>query len=408
MESERSRPPLSVEEFVARILEKRDPIWEKYVEEPHDRRLRRERNAGFNRPPMCEPDNPDDSRSEPHSSCVSPETEAFVARITGRPAPMDTAAFVAAITGADAPPPRPHRAQYLDEAHFNPDEPRDERGRWTTDGSRSSNDGRGLFSINDPIDDTPELSPERKAQLARVAAELDAMVAAGKISKKERDLRYELVKAALGHKMYFDNKQEPNPVHFEKRVTYVGGEEHEEFFLRPGQATAGIHDRVYGISGPGTGTGCVRGAQSLMLEAQAQLAKKLGKSAELDKAVTGKTLDDLYPDEQSSAYQGYTGDHKKGLDPNTFVPGDRVWMQNHRYIPGASVAGGQGSNVIYLGKDSGGVKQFVHMDGAKIETEDQMKGTVQRYTPDESLQDKRENYKFKERYSPKVAPYLGQ
>lgn len=71
------------------------------------------------------------------------------------------------------------------------------------------------------------------------------MVAAGKISKKERDLRYEGVKAALGHKMGFDTEQEPNPAHFEKRVTIVKGEPKATFHFESGQATVGIHDRVY-------------------------------------------------------------------------------------------------------------------------------------------------------------------
>jgi hypothetical protein len=69
---------------------------------------------------------------------VSPETEAFLARITGAPSRLDTAAFVAAITGrddpADASAPGPTS---FDEHHFNPNEPRDERGRWTTRGSDS-------------------------------------------------------------------------------------------------------------------------------------------------------------------------------------------------------------------------------------------------------------------------------
>jgi hypothetical protein len=101
MESDRSGPSLTVEELVARISEKRNPIWEKYVEEPNDRLRQRERDAGFNRRAASDRRDTDAPRSERRSVPVSPETEAFVARIYGRPAPIDTAAFVAAITGED-------------------------------------------------------------------------------------------------------------------------------------------------------------------------------------------------------------------------------------------------------------------------------------------------------------------
>ena len=100
------------------------------------------------------------------------------------------------------------------EANFNPNEPRDKRGRWTTDGRVAR---QGGHTVSD--DDTPYLSAGRKKQLARAAAELDAMLAAGKISKKERDLRYEGVKAALGHQMNFNANQPPNPKYFEERKT---------------------------------------------------------------------------------------------------------------------------------------------------------------------------------------------
>ncbi len=407
MEPERSRPPLSVEEFVARILEKRDPVWEHYVEEPRDRLRQRQRRAGLRIGPAGAPSDADDSRSQSQSSHALSATEAFVARITGRPTRLDTAAFVAAITGRDGPAGTPTSdAQYLDEAHFNPDEPRDERGRWTTDGSRSSNDGRGLFSINDPVDETPELSPERKAQFARAAAELDAMVAAGKISKKERDLRYELVKAALGHKMGFNAKEKPNPAHFEMRINSQGD---DEYYLKPGHVADAAHDRVYRISGIGSNTGCKQATRTLMLEAQAQLAKNLGKSAEFDKEAGGKSLAELYPDYMDSPLQAYTGD-SNGLDPKSFVPGDRVRMDNHKYSKAdGDPTGNEGSNVIYLGKDSNGDQQFLHMDGGSIEDLPHLKRTVRSYTLDPGRQDPNiDNYRFKERYRPRVAPSLGQ
>jgi hypothetical protein len=295
------------------------------------------------------------------------------------------------------------------ESNYDPAEPRDERGRWTTGGSsttigqgptRARAAAQGGHSVG--TDDTPELSPERKAQLARAAADLDAMVAAGKISKKERDLRYEGVKAALGHKMGFDNEQEPNPAHFEKRTKIVNGEPEDTFHLRPGQATVGIHDRVYRISDKGSNTGCTRAAQSIMLEAQAQSAKQEGKTTEFDDEVAGKTLPDLYPRRQDSPYQHYEGGYNNGdgLDPKTFVPGDRVWMQNHEFVKALDGPDYEGSNVIYAGKDENGVQRFVHMDCGTIIDEDRLKEQVQGYTKDKKRQDKVENYKFRERYTP--------
>jgi hypothetical protein len=161
-----------------------------------------------------------------------------------------------------------------------------------------------------------------------------------------------------------------------------------------------------------------------MLEAQAQLAKKEGKTGELDKAVVGRTLDDLYPRGENSPYQGYTGGDpqgtpakdSKGLDTKQFVPGDRVWMENHRWEPGVSIDGGQGSNVIYVGRNAAGEQAFAHMEPPDehstepgIETERQMRTTVRSYTPnspEHERQDKPENYKFQARYAPKVAPSI--
>ena len=227
------------------------------------------------------------------------------------------------------------------------------------------------------------------------------MVAAGKITKGERNLRYETVKAALGHKMGFDTEQEPNPDYFEKRTTIVDGKPKSTFHFRPGGATAGIHDRVYRISDVGSDTGCTRASQSIMAEGQTQLAKNEGKTPEFDKAVAGKTLPDMYPDKASSAYQGYSG-NPNGLDASKFLPGDRVWMQNHKFDGAKDETGYEGSNVIYAGKDADGARQYVHMDGGAIVDEGTLKGEVQGYTMDQGRQDKNlDNYRFKERYSPK-------
>jgi hypothetical protein len=314
------------------------------------------------------------------------------------------------------------------EANFNPNEPRDERGRWTTmryfvdpsDATGGAAPPTAPFPAH--IDTTPPpLSAERQAQLDRASRALDQLVKDGKISRQERDLRYEVARAALGHRMGYSATEKPSPAYFDEKKNSMGEDEHR---LRPGLVADGVYDRVYRISGVGSNTGCERASQMLMLEGQAQLAKKEGKSPDLDKEVAGKTLDDLYPAAKDSPYQAYTaGDprgtpenDRKGVDTGTFVPGDRVWMKNHRLEYGISIRGGEGSNVIYVGRNGAGEHAFAHMEPADlssrepgIETEKQMQTTVRSYTPSvpgHEGPDKPENYKFQARYAPKVAPSI--
>jgi len=328
------------------------------------------------------------------------------------------------------------------EANFNPNEPRDERGRWTGDGTASRtpatvhlpSDRSGVLAQVNPsaptgvhtttttpvsphIDTTPPpLSPARQTQRDRAGKELDQLVKDGKISRQERDLRYAGVRAALGHHMGFDNTEKPNPAYFEEKKNNKG---EDEYHLRPGLVADAAHDRAYRVSGVGSNTGCERASQTLMLEGQTQLAKAEGKGVEFDKEVGGKTLDDLYPRGRDSAYQKYTGGDpegtpekdRKGLDTSTFVPGDRVWMENHRRFEPGTIAGGQGSNVIYSGRNAAGEQVFAHMEPLHagdtepwIETEKGMRSTVRSYTPNRP--DDEKNYKFERRYAPTVAPSL--
>ncbi len=75
-----------------------------------------------------------DSESE-----LSPELEAFLEAVTGRPSRARTEAFLAAIRGEGYPAgDASFAAAGLSEQNFNPDEPRDERGRWTTGGAGPS------------------------------------------------------------------------------------------------------------------------------------------------------------------------------------------------------------------------------------------------------------------------------
>ena len=67
---------------------------------------------------------------------ASPSHDEFLAAILGEDDPADTAAFVATILGECEPASTAMFADVLRE--YNPDEPRDERGRWTTGGTSSA------------------------------------------------------------------------------------------------------------------------------------------------------------------------------------------------------------------------------------------------------------------------------
>jgi hypothetical protein len=98
--------------------------------------------------------------------------EQFVAAITEQPDREGAAAFAAAILGEEQlgrgsgrrPGEISHRGRLgaalyggpvaaacgdLHEGNFNPDEPRDERGRWTTDGTSDSQASSGLSDVSD-------------------------------------------------------------------------------------------------------------------------------------------------------------------------------------------------------------------------------------------------------------------
>jgi hypothetical protein len=189
-------------------------------------------------------------KSEP---CVSPETAAFMAAITGTTDPAETAAFVAAITVADPFNPRPNAtppgpaenspgldeflaivrgdsdpaetaafvAAITDKSHydheksregngggntgishadwlnavrygfrehnFNPDEPRDEKGRWTADGTdaepadATTNVVPGTFA-GAPMKVIGRAEDERKDR--EVKAAVDQMVEYGRLAGK--------------------------------------------------------------------------------------------------------------------------------------------------------------------------------------------------------------------------------
>jgi hypothetical protein len=68
-----------------------------------------------------------------------PDRDDFLAAVLGQPRPAETAAFLAAIIDVpDRAGAAAFAAAILGEGGYNPDEPRDERGRWTTGGAGTS------------------------------------------------------------------------------------------------------------------------------------------------------------------------------------------------------------------------------------------------------------------------------
>ena len=141
-------------------------------------------------------------------------------------------------------------------------------------------------------------------------------------------------------------------------------------------------------------------ARFLFLEGLSELAKSKGKQAEFEKEFGGKSMAQLYPYSTSSYHQKIT--NSKFLTPDSFLPGDRVWMKNHRFRSGLDPVGNEGSNVIYLGRGKSGAHLFLHMDGGYIETFDELRETVRSYSRSTRQDGNIENYKFEERYIPLI------
>jgi hypothetical protein len=251
----------------------------------------------------------------------------------------------------------------------------------------------------------------RENILKNAAKDLDRRVERGELTKDERDLRYEVVKAGLAHQMKFDSGQPPNPDYFAVSTEKdSNGKDVEVYRFKENAGVEGTHDRVYG-GDPYSNTGCTRATQTLMLEGEAQLAVKKGKAHDFNKAVEGKTMDELYPDEEDTEHQKVEFDDK-GLNTKTFIPGDRVWMQNHRFTSIdentgiGDPEGNEGSNVIYLGQSTSGEQLFVHVDGNKIDTLPELRRNVRAYSASDRADPNVLNYKFKARYTPEVPPLL--
>ena len=276
------------------------------------------------------------------------------------------------------------------EHNFNPDEPRDEKGRWTTGGSGNSDRLRPQFNINDFRHD-----------FSRYLSILNRALGEHKsLPPKERRLRQEIVTAALNGKIRFDPNRDPKPAHWEK-------DNDGNYVLRPGHVAAGLEDRVYNNGAP---TGCKMASKSLFLEGISKLAESEGQGERFDREYSGKPLNDILPDQQSNDLHKFT-DHPGDLSAPQFVPGDRLWMKNHRYDPKEDPEGHEGSNVIYIGKDNDGNPLFIHTtldpneSESDVVTYKDLRNQVRGYSA-EGRQDKPENYRFEERYKPRVPEWM--
>ncbi len=201
------------------------------------------------------------------------------------------------------------------------------------------------------------LTASEKAAVLRIAgAELEKMRSSGQISEKELKLRMKLLEVTLNHKMGFSSTAEPSHDYYEKKDG--------AWVLKPGKVAKGLDDRVNNRSGHNL-TGCRRAVQSLILYAEAQLAKEEGdkQAKDFDDYVAGKHFDNLMPSNMSGRFQYYT----PNPDRKNLIPGDRVRMKNHKFAQPPDEDGYEGSNVIYLGKDDAGHQLFIHMDGGGVE-----------------------------------------
>ena len=144
-----------------------------------------------------------------------------------------------------------------------------------------------------------------------------------KLSQSQYVMRLAIIRAVQKSKMRFNPVVAPNGYFW-----YESDNGH--YAIRPGAVTAAVRDRVKN----GPGTGCSNAARTLMLAGMVELAISLHKVHDLDLAVRQRPLDsdELFPRGKSSPFQHFVdGSGGNGLDASTLTPGDRVWMENHKF-----------------------------------------------------------------------------
>lgn len=136
----------------------------------------------------------------------------------------------------------------------------------------------------------------------------------------------------------------------------------------------------------------------IMLQGLAEFAKSKGKLDDLEDRLDNRAMKLLYPNFTSEFHRRFT--NREFLRLDSLIPGDRVWMKNHKFSETFDPEGNEGSNVIYVGKSKEGEHLFLHMEGAYIETFEQLRVTVSKYSKAKRRDPKIENYRFEERYAP--------
>jgi hypothetical protein len=260
--------------------------------------------------------------------------------------------------------------------------------------------GNEATSFTDPsgLQLTADNIRVRNEHLARVEAELRQLQAQGGISADEVDYRIAILRAALFHRMHFNSGADRDPQYF------IWDKKLKAFRLKPGTVADAVHSMVYELNPGQSATGCTMATRFIMLEGLAQFARKKGKLAEFEKEFGGKTMAYLYPYATSQYHRKTT--NPRHLIPDTFMPGDRVWMKNHRHRSGVDPVGNEGSNVIYIGRGADGQHRFLHMERGNVETFEQLQETVRKYSPEHRRDPKLENYRFRERYMPLIPKCL--
>ena len=267
--------------------------------------------------------------------------------------------------------------------------------------------GNGATNATDPSGLDQLTNEQKQWDLARATKLLASM----NLSEEERNIRIAIPQASLFHQMGFSSQFPPNPKYW--------NEEGDRYVLKKSLAREGVHARVFGL-GPlftytdedgkkhsinGSSTGCSNAARLLFLEGIAKVAEEQKKLKEFEDEFSGKSMLELFPEDESSGYHRSYGAIPKqppfAINPNDFLPGDRVRMGNHRLPKGD---GFEGSNVIYLGRNEFDQHMFLKMDGGDVFNGYLLRLIVSGYSddPDPNLR----NYVFVERYSPLVPNFL--
>lgn len=322
-------------------------------------------------------------------SCAPPSIDEFLAAVLGEYDPADAAAFVATI---------------LREQNFDPNEPRDERGRWTAGGSSDDWRGTSPYDASEPPDgfiadtlpgndpnepgdesgrstaddshgDTLNTSTynvsgvyrkevvtraSREPILAKVRADVQRLLNAGEITQQEAFLRYEVARAAVTCEIRFGiNRVWRNSYYWSddrRGRSPTSNQYHVRADRSPLKA---IDDAWRNMSGNHARyrTGCAQICELVFLKGLIELCKWLDNSNRNDACRTAFDVfigverpSGFFPIEASGPFHDFKA-CDEGFTEGDLMPGDRVWMDNPYYQAGSAYKGEEGCNAIYLGND---------------------------------------------------------